>query len=356
MKEVRPSSAKMKMDMHKIKTMENQLDKALVKYSDFQAQNKKLRGEIDVMRRQMKKQKYVNDGYNREIKNVAENCKKMNSQIMVRQSHSEETNNQILALKAKHEHDKLVFEMKIMELQKKLKERDENEKGKTMKGEDVAVAIGGGAEAFSNPIELLKRRLNKWLTNNKEKKDLMDMYVRNVKIIEDAFEQIKEQTGIASNEEIVTTFCKSEEQNNSLINYINNLNSDIDVIEEQNKHIEAEIKRHEELGQLSEKEKRTLKQKLRQEINDIKSSTLTKEAQIKEVENQMVEIKDFVQTMVANFQESDFNLAVTSPMQYHEDVQFNENNVTLYLSELEEYISTFITFLAQRNKTSYPSI
>ena len=43
-------------------------------------------------------------------------------------------------------------------------------------------------------------------------------------------------------------------------------------------------------------------------------------------------------------------------MQYHEDVQFNENNVTLYLSELEEYIAHFITFLAQRSKTSYPSI
>lgn len=70
----------------------------------------------------------------------------------------------------------------------------------------------------------------------------------------------------------------------------------------------------------------------------------------------MVEIKDFVQMMVANFQDSEFNLAVTQPMQYHDDVQFNENNVTLYLSELEEYISMFITFLAQRNKTSYPSI
>lgn len=276
---------------------------------------------------------------------------------MVRQSHSEETNNQILALKAKHEHDKLVFEMKIMELQKKLKERDENEKGQTMKGDDSgATGAVAGAVDFANPVALLKRRLNKWLTNNKEKKDLMDMYVRNVKIIEDAFEQIKEQTGISSNEEIVTTFCKSEEQNNSLINYINNLNSDIDVIEEQNKHIEAEIKRHEELSQLSEKEKRSLKQKLRQDIQDIKYATATKEAQIKEVENQMIEIKDFVQTMVTNFQESEFNLAVTSPMQYHDDVQFNENNVTLYLSELEEYISTFITFLAQKNKTSYPSI
>jgi len=33
-------------------------------------------------------------------------------------------------------------------------------------------------------------------------------------------------------------------------------------------------------------------------------------------------------------------------MQYHEDVVFNENNVTLYLSELEEYVNMFITLLA----------
>jgi len=182
--------------------------------------------------------------------------------------------------------------MKIMELQKKLKERDETEKDKSGgKGEEVTAAAG---TEFSNPVAILKRRLNKWLSNNKEKKDLMDMYVRNVKIIEDAFEQIKEQTGISSNEEIVTTFCKSEEQNNSLINYINNLNSEIDVIGELNKNIENEIKRHEELGQLSEKEKRGLKQKLRQEINNIKNNTCTKDAQIKEVEAQMVEIKEYV--------------------------------------------------------------
>jgi hypothetical protein len=98
--------------------------------------------------------------------------------------------------------------------------------------QDTAEVTVASSEAFANPVVLLKRRLNKWLSNNKEKRELMDMYVRNVKIIEDAFEQIKTDTGISSNEEIVTTFCKSEEQNNSLINYINNLNSDIDVIEE----------------------------------------------------------------------------------------------------------------------------
>lgn len=47
--------------------------------------------------------------------------------------------------------------------------------------------------------------------------------MRNVKVIEDAFNQIKEATGITSNEEIVTTFVKAEEQNYSLYNYVNRL-------------------------------------------------------------------------------------------------------------------------------------
>jgi hypothetical protein len=70
----------------------------------------------------------------------------------------------------------------------------------------------------------------------------------------------------------------------------------------------------------------------------------------------MVDIKKFVQQMVGNFQDSEFSLSVSSPMQYHEDVPFNENNVTQYLSELEEYVSSFITFLASRSKQPYPSI
>ena len=54
--------------------------------------------------------------------------------------------------------------------------------------QDEGTAVVAAAGEFANPVALLKRRLNKWLLNNKEKKDLMDMYVRNVKIIEDAFE------------------------------------------------------------------------------------------------------------------------------------------------------------------------
>ena len=37
-------------------------------------------------------------------------------------------------------------------------------------------------------------------------------------------------------------------------------------------------------------------------------------------------------------------------MQYDDETQFNESNVTLYLAELEEYISLFITYLAYKQE------
>ena len=54
---------------------------------------------------------------------------------------------------------------------------------------ETPVAAAG---EFSNPVALLSLRLKKWTNNNKEKKNLMDMYIRNVNIIEDAFAQIKQ--------------------------------------------------------------------------------------------------------------------------------------------------------------------
>ena len=60
----------------------------------------------------------------------------------------------------------------------------------------------------------------------------MDQYLRNVKVIEDAFDQIKEATGIQSHEEIVTSFIKAEEQIYALINYVNTLGTETDQLDD----------------------------------------------------------------------------------------------------------------------------
>ena len=78
LKEVRPSTAKVKKDGAKVKVLENQLDKHLVQYNRIQAENKTLRHQIDVMRKEYKNQGRVNHGYNRDIRMANEKAKKIN--------------------------------------------------------------------------------------------------------------------------------------------------------------------------------------------------------------------------------------------------------------------------------------
>lgn len=182
----------------------------------------------------------------------------------------------------------------------------------------------------------------------------METYKRNVQIIEDAFEQIKEATGISSTEEIVTTFIKAEEQNISLWNYVYVLNSEIDMIDEQNKQIEAEIKMHEEIQTMSTSDKERVREQLVKRSEEMKVQIQEKEAQISFMEHQMADITKYVQNMVGLFNRTQFyNLtSVANHQDYDGTVVFNENNVTTYMSELEEYLNQMIILINWNRKES----
>lgn len=57
----------------------------------------------------------------------------------------------------------------------------------------------------------------------------------------------------------MTTFIKAEEQNYSLYNYVNMLNTETDHLEESNKEIREQIEKILERGKLSDKEKDNLR-------------------------------------------------------------------------------------------------
>lgn len=149
----------MKASQNQIKLLENQLDKQLKAYNDLQADSRNLRTDIDVCRKQQKNQLRVNVGLSREIQVTVNSIKKLNNFTYQGQRVSEETHNQILALKAKHETDKLNFETKIMDLQQKLQERDDNELDRTRSRDLKKEKENGGVVEFSNPAALLKNRL-----------------------------------------------------------------------------------------------------------------------------------------------------------------------------------------------------
>ena len=61
----------------------------------------------------------------RQINKIKKDATSTNKDYISGSKQADETNNQILALKAKHEEEKDRFELEIKKLQERLKERDE---------------------------------------------------------------------------------------------------------------------------------------------------------------------------------------------------------------------------------------
>ena len=57
-------------------------------------------------------------------------------------------------------------------------------------------------------------------------------------------------------------------------------------------------------------------------------------------------LQQHVERMVEMFKRSRFFLSVAQKMSYEEGFLFNEGNIVQYLAELEEYISSLITYTA----------
>lgn len=95
-----------------------------------------------------------------------------------------------------------------------------------------------------------------------------------------------------------------------------------------------------------------MRAQLTKEIENMQSATKAKEEQINGMEQQMFQIKGYVEDIVEKFRQAHqtFPLMVAKQMAYEPDTQFNEQNVTMYLAELEEYASMLITYLAYKNE------
>ena len=270
-----------------------------------------------------------------------------------------ETNNQILALKAKHEEEKERFEVEIKKLQDQLKERDNSIEfdDKSFKiGEDQKGQGKANKEEFANPIKILMNRLQKIKAVNKKKKMLIDQYVKNAQILEQVFSKIKEHSGISKLDEIVTTYIKAEEQNYSLYNYVNMLNQENDAYEDNNHQLDTEIETYQELAKMSNDEKQKKIRNLQEEKQSIIDQKQKMEDEGDEIQVEFNSIKDVVETMIEQFNDAKFNSCVSTKMKYDEETQFNEGNIVIYLSELEEYISYFTQYVANKRGDPHPAI
>lgn len=360
-KSIKPSREESRKRNAAIVNMQKSIRNEELRLNETNAGNEIMKREIDTHRKELLSTAKMIKRYNRNIDKAKKEAKVKNDSFVEKKKKAEETNDQILALKAKHEEEKTRFEKEIRKLQQRLDEKDNSEE---FKDKSTAVVVGvedkkaanDPKAQFSNPISILKMRLNQLIATNKEKKKLVDQYIRNVKIIEDAFDQIKESTGISSIDEIVTTFIKAEEQNYSLFNYVNRLGQETDQLQEANNHARRDINRIKENEAIEEVNREKRRQELQTEINTLNEKINTSNKEKDNFKSHLRIIQGNVEKMVKLFKKCKFFLAVANKMSYEEGTNFNETNVVQYLAELEEYISSLITYAAFRKEEGYAAI
>lgn len=173
--------------------------------------------------------------------------------------------------------------------------------------------------------------------------------MKSMKVIEEAFGEVKEASGIADLEEIVTTFIKSEEQNLQLMNYASLLLSDIDTFEEMNKELQKE---YEDLQQ----EKRHREQLVHENVQDHERKRLmglldSRKKMIEELKGRIASLSETVETMLKTFSGSPLQNYVIDNYNYDAGVALNDNNVEQYVAELEDYTETLLMYLAKERET-----
>ena len=99
---------------------------------------------------------------------------------------------------------------------------------------------------------------------------------------------------------------------------------------------------------MNDQEKKTHISQLKQKQEEIKGDINNTITECEDIEGEFNSIKDHVKEMVTLFHKAKFYSNIANKQTYDEDTQFNEQNITGYLSELEEYISSLITLLAHQ--------
>jgi coiled-coil domain-containing protein 63/114 len=218
------------MIQKQIRVLENRLDKCLLKFNDTLAQNKSLRLRIDEYRRE----RVVFDGIYKKLERELHEKKKEMSAIIDDSKNAyqarDKAQSEMIALQQHAEKERNEFEGEFNELGEMIHQQQAMLEQLRLKQLESTQEqqITNTISRDENKNEMITN--NNW-NNTSNNKNIIPLTQEKINSYEEALHKIQEGTGIYDIHEIVTRFLEAEEQNFSLFNYVNDINSEIERLE-----------------------------------------------------------------------------------------------------------------------------
>lgn len=100
------------------------------------------------------------------------------------------------------------------------------------RGKEPAIRVNVDNEVFVDSVAVLRMMYKTWVDKVKEQKITVEKYNRTVRLLADAFEEIKEATGIPTIDDMVTSFIKAYNQEQDMTEILSHLESETDSLKD----------------------------------------------------------------------------------------------------------------------------
>jgi DNA repair exonuclease SbcCD ATPase subunit len=322
------------MIQKQIRILENRLDKALVKFNEALAHNKKLRDQIDDLRRE----RVVFDSIYRKLDKELHDRKKMMANIIELSNLSYESRDnfqmEIAAIEQANRKEQEDFEEQMSTLDALLDKELRLEAAAMSKSAAAAKSTGGAkteetlGDMDAEDEDRLKKKVNTGAWGIAKDKADVQVSMERVQNFEEAFHKIQAATGITDIEDLVRTFIKNEDQNFSLFNYVNEQTNEIEKLEEQIQQLKEEEQKYaQESGDDVHQHKQILRE-LEMKLQSTENMVEKYESRCQDTQKTIESLKKGIQSMFTKV-ECDTESMLS-------DSTVTEANILQYLGLIEQ--------------------
>lgn len=243
-----------------IKVLDNRLDKYLMKFNETVAHNRVLRQKIDEYRRE----RIVFDGIYKKIERDLHEKKKEMTAIINDSKNAyqarDKSQSEMAALQQHAEKERYEFESEFKELGELIKGQQVMLEQLRLKqfertGEEMAAVETFASEERTGDHHHMTNSISPW-TGTKGDKTLVPLSQEKIHSYEEMLSRIQNETGISDVNEIVSKFLEAEEQNFSLFNYVNDINSEIERLEHSISDMRSQIEKYRGQGMSSDSQRK----------------------------------------------------------------------------------------------------
>lgn len=264
---VNEAANQMRKKQRQMRTLENQLEKVVVRLNEATSFNERQRREIEDLRREKLQRNAIEKSQMKKLES-----KKVELVAIIEQSQKamearDLARAQIVALKKRIGLEVAHFEHEWMERMHKL-ESDRKAYNDHVKDARLKMEKNSHQGKLTVAQEAsIKAKSTKAYWNIAKREIDLEKQAEKITTYKDAFNQIKKSTGIQSIAEMVEEFVRSEDQNFALFNQINDLHREIETLEVSNTKMRAQVEKIKESGSASEMNKSKIFQNLQGQID-----------------------------------------------------------------------------------------